>query len=65
MQRCSFQESASLDQRLTEQAGWLRQDAQSTPHGIVRDKLIREARQAETASHIREWVSSPGLRPPP
>jgi hypothetical protein len=64
MQRCSFQESASLDQRLTEQAGWLRQEAQSTPHGIVRDKLIREARQAETVPHIQEWISSPGLQPP-
>jgi hypothetical protein len=64
MQACSFQESASLDQRLTEQAGWLRQAAQSTPRGIVRDKLIREARQAETASHIQEWISPPGLQPP-
>jgi hypothetical protein len=26
--------------------------------------LIREARQAETASHINEWLSSPGLQAP-
>jgi hypothetical protein len=26
--------------------------------------LIRRARQAETASHINEWLNSPGLRPP-
>jgi hypothetical protein len=26
--------------------------------------VIRKARQAETASHMNEWLTSPGLRPP-
>jgi bifunctional non-homologous end joining protein LigD len=30
---------------------------------LLRDELIRKARQAETASRISEWVMSPGLRP--
>jgi hypothetical protein len=64
MQRHSFQESIPPDQQLTEQAERLREEAQSTPHGIVREKLIRQARQAEAASHMREWISSPGLQPP-
>jgi hypothetical protein len=34
------------------------------PHGAEREKLIRKARQAETAAHIDEWLASPGLRVP-
>jgi hypothetical protein len=26
--------------------------------------MIRKARQAETGSHMSEWLRSPGLRPP-
>ena len=26
--------------------------------------FVRRARQAETASHINNWLSSPGLQPP-
>jgi hypothetical protein len=25
---------------------------------------LRRARQAETASHINDWLASPGLQPP-
>ena len=64
MQRRRFTESATLDQRLTEQAERLRKEAQGTPPGIARDKLIRQARQAETASHMQEWLLSPGLQAP-
>jgi hypothetical protein len=34
------------------------------PPGAVRDELIRRARQAETGSHLTEWLTSPGLQPP-
>jgi hypothetical protein len=34
------------------------------PPGAVRDEMIRRARRAEIASHINEWLASPGLRPP-
>jgi hypothetical protein len=31
---------------------------------VEHEKLIRQARQAETAVHMQEWVKSPGLQPP-
>ena len=64
MQRRSFKENAPLNQRLTERAERLRKEAQGTPPGVMRDQLIRQARHAETASHMQEWLSSPGLQPP-
>ena len=63
MQRRSFKEIAPLDQRLTEQAERLRKEARGTPPGVKRDGLIRQARQAETASQM-QWLSSPSLQPP-
>jgi hypothetical protein len=42
----------------------LREQAKALPPGIERDELIRKARQAETASHLNEWLTSPGLQPP-
>jgi hypothetical protein len=64
MQRRSFKQTAPLDQRLTEEAERLRKEARGTPPGVARDKLIRQARQAETASHMQEWLASPGLQTP-
>ena len=29
-----------------------------------KDELLEKIRQLETASHINEWLSSPGLQPP-
>jgi hypothetical protein len=51
--------SRPLDQRLEEQARRLRKEV-----GVEREKLIRLARQAETAAHIQEWLTSPGLQAP-
>jgi len=39
-------------------------EARTLPLGKDRDALIKKARQLETASHINEWLSSPGLRSP-
>ena len=61
MQRRRFMQTAQLDQRMTEQAERLRQEAQGTLPGVQRDKLIRQARQLETASHMQDWLTSPGL----
>jgi hypothetical protein len=60
MPRRRFNQNVPLDQRLTQEAQRLRKEAQSTPHGIERERLIRRARQAETAVHMHEWLSSPG-----
>nr|WP_084518690.1 MULTISPECIES: hypothetical protein [unclassified Bradyrhizobium] len=54
----------SLEQRLSVHAERLRKEARGTPPGIVRQRLIRKARLAETGSQISEWLRSPGLRAP-
>ena len=47
--------------RLAEQT---REEAQKLPPGRARDAMLKKARQLETACHMSEWASSPGLRPP-
>jgi hypothetical protein len=64
MERHSLKQTTPLDQRLEEQAKRLRKEAQGTPPGVEREKLIRRARQAETAAHIQEWLTSSGLQQP-
>jgi hypothetical protein len=64
MQRRCFTQTAPLGQRLEEQAKRLRREAKGIYPGIEREKLIRRARQAETASQIDQWVISKGLKTP-
>nr|WP_082081808.1 hypothetical protein [Bradyrhizobium sp. LTSP857] len=64
MQRPRFNQTTSLEDRLAEQVRRLREEAESLPHGPVRDAALLRVRQAETGSHISEWLRSPGLRPP-
>ncbi|MDI2076798.1 MULTISPECIES: hypothetical protein [Bradyrhizobium] len=64
MQRRRFKQTTSLEERLAEQAQRLRQEAKTLPPGIERERAIRKARQAETGSHISEWLNSPGLQAP-
>ena len=64
MQRRHIQQTTTLEHRLLEEAGRLRKEARGTPPGIERERLIRRARQAETAAHMQEWLTSPGLQPP-
>ena len=59
-----FKENAPLGQRLTEQAKRLREEARPMPPGMERERLIRQARQAESAAHMQEWLTSPGLQTP-
>jgi hypothetical protein len=53
----------SPEQRWHEQAEAFKREAEKLPYK-EREKLLLQARQLETASHIKEWVSSPGLSPP-
>ena len=64
MARHRLKQVAPLDQRLSLEAQRLRKEAEGISPGIEHEKLIRRARQAETASHIQEWLTSPGLRAP-
>ena len=54
----------TLERRLADEANQLRAEAKKLPPGSTREALLRKARQNETAAHIFEWLSSPGLRPP-
>jgi hypothetical protein len=64
MQRRHFQQTTNLEKRLIEEAGRLRKEARGTPAGIERERLLRRARQAETASQVSEWLASRGLQSP-
>ena len=33
-------------------------------HGPQRDALLKKIRQLDTASHMNDWLRSPGLQPP-
>jgi hypothetical protein len=64
MQRRRFKQTQTLEERLAEEADRLRSEAKGTPPGIERVELMRRARRAETAAHMNQWLSSPGLQPP-
>ena len=51
-------------QRFADEAMCLREQAKLLPPGAVREATIRKARQAETGSHLSDWLRSPGLQPP-
>ena len=63
-QRRRLKPLQSLKQRLIEQAKRLREEAKLKGPGVERETLLRKARQAETAAHIDDWPSSPGLKAP-
>jgi hypothetical protein len=64
MQRRRVKQIQSLEDRLAEEAKRLREKAKLLPPGAARETLLRKARQAETGSHISEWLRSPELQPP-
>ena len=51
-------------QRLSEEAAKLRNEALDIPPGVERDRLIRRAQNAESASQVNGWLNSRGLQPP-
>lgn len=59
-----FKNTKSFEERLAEEAARFREAAEKLPQGMARELLLRRARQAETASHLNEWLSSPGLQSP-
>jgi hypothetical protein len=64
MGRREIKHTKSFDERLADQARRLRDQAKTLLPGRARDELIRRARQAETASRVNEWLTSPGLASP-
>ena len=63
-QRRRLKQLKSLEERLAEDAKRLREEARLLPPGVMRDATLRKARQAETGSHMSEWLRSSELRPP-
>jgi hypothetical protein len=59
-----FKHEKTFQLRLAEEATRLREAAAKLPPGRQRDLLLRRARQTDTAAHINEWLTSPGLQPP-
>jgi len=55
--------TTTFEERLALEAERFREAAQHET-GTARELLLRRARQAETASHMNEWLKSPGLKPP-
>ena len=64
-QRRRVKHTKTFEERLAEEAARFKEAAEQLPDGsMARELMLRRARQAETASHISEWLSSPGLKPP-
>jgi hypothetical protein len=62
--RRRFGHFRSIEEQLADEAQELRERAEALPPGFERESMLRKARQDETASHLKEWLTSPGLRPP-
>jgi hypothetical protein len=56
--------SPTLFERLTEEKKRLDIQLGQVGPGVARNKLLDKLRQLDTAAHINEWLSSPGLRAP-
>jgi hypothetical protein len=54
----------TIEQKWRQQIEEVRIEAGKLPPSKERDTLFQKARQLETASHLAEWMSSPGLQPP-
>jgi len=62
--RLRIKHEKTFQERLIEEAQRYKAAADLLPPGTARELLLRRVRQAETAAHIENWLSSPGLQPP-
>jgi len=62
--RLRVKHELSFQDRLIREPQSFREAAETSPPGPQRDLYLNRARQAETASHIDGWLSSPSLQPP-
>ena len=64
-ERRRIKHKTTFEARLAEEARQFKEAAErERPGSMARELLLRRARQAETASHISKWLTSPGLQPP-
>jgi hypothetical protein len=65
MERRRTKHEASFERLSAGEAMRFKAAAEEQPPGSkARELLLRRARQAETASHMSDWLSSPGLASP-
>ena len=62
--RCQIEHEKALEERCAEEARRFREAAEVAPPGLPRELLLRRARQADPAAHIKDWMRSPGLHFP-
>jgi len=63
--RKRIKHTTTFDERLAEEARRYKEAAAlEAPNSMARELLLRRARKAETALHVNEWLSSPGLQSP-
>ena len=61
--RSRVKHKQTFKERLAEEARRFKEAAETEPPGSMsRELLLRRARQAETALHVSEWLSSPSSR---
>jgi hypothetical protein len=63
-QRRRLKQTVSLSKRLKIFSEHLKAKATELRPGPERDTLLKNARLADMASDINQWVTSPGLQPP-
>ncbi|MCP1848987.1 MULTISPECIES: hypothetical protein [unclassified Bradyrhizobium] len=54
IKRRHFKQEHSLEERLTEEAKSLREEASVLPEGMEKEQLLKRTRQAETGAHMSE-----------
>jgi hypothetical protein len=54
----------TFDDQIAAEKARLEAEIAELPPGPEQDALRRKIRQLETASHMNDWLASPGLQPP-
>lgn len=53
-----------FEDRLAAERKRLEEQLELLPQGAVREQLLRKIQQIDIASHINDWLASPGLQSP-
>jgi len=64
MQQRSRSKSHSFEDRIAAEKARVEEQLNGVSHGPQRDALVKKIRQLDTASHLNDWLISPGLQPP-
>jgi hypothetical protein len=64
MQRRRRSKPHTFADQLAAEKAKTEEQAAKLPHGPAKEALLKKIRQLDTAFHMNEWLTSPGLRPP-